>query len=652
MCGIAGATQNIQKIAEELQHRGRDNLTIRENDNFSCAHALHSIVNYVEQPTGTQNQLIANCEIYNWKKLAQKHEIEAENDAELLAQLLNQKPVEKVLEEIDGVYAFAYIKEDKIILARDKLGVKPLWYSQQDGEFYFASEKQALEKQNLQSRELHPRHILTYNKKTNSLSSRKREFFQIKEDEIKNEDEFVEEISELFLKAVEKRVPENEEVALLFSGGLDSSLVAKALQKLKVDFTCYTAGIQHGNVNAPRDVEWANKIAQKMDLDLEVYEADLEEVEQELPKIANWISSTSTVKNGVALPFHFSLKKAEGKVVMTGLGSEQLYAGYSRHEGYLNKECLSGLRNIWHRDMYRDDVISMRNGFELRIPFLDQKLVKQALTIPGDHKVTEKYRKYILRKVAEKWGMPEEVVWRKKTAAQYGSNFDKAIDRISRNKDFDHKQSYLNTLRNQPNKRLVALTSGGKDSNAALYRMQRRNNEISCLLHITSENKESYMYDSRKTHSEIQRQAKKLETPLIIEETEGVKEEELEALKKGLEQAKQKYCVEGVIAGALASTYQRDRVEKVAEEVGLKVFSPLWQENQERYMKWLIREGFQIKITSVAARGLTEEWENTTLTEENIDELIDLSREYGFNAAGEGGEYETVVEKYPDKIVN
>ena len=651
MCGIAGSTQKIQKIAEHLKHRGTDNHTIRENNNLSYAHALHSIVNYVEQPTGQKNHLIANCEIYNWKKLAEKHNIEAENDAELLAKLLTQKKVEKVLKQLDGVYAFAYIKENEVILARDKMGVKPLWYSQQNGEFYFASEKQALEKEDIQARELHPRKILKYNLEDQKLTSGNREFYQIKENEDKTEEEFVEEIEKLFLEAVEKRIPKDREIALLFSGGLDSSLVAKALQKKNADFTCYTAGIQHGNVDAPRDIEWAKKTAQKMNLDLEIYEAKLEEVEKTLPQITDWISTTSVVKNGVALPFHFSLKEAKGKVVMTGLGSEQLYAGYSRHEGYLNKECLSGLRNIWHKDMYRDDVISMRNGFELRIPFLDQKLVQQALTIPGEHKVTEKYRKYILRKLAEKWNLPEDVTWRKKTAAQYGSNFDKAIDRISRNKDFNHKQEYLNSLKKQPNKRLAALTSGGKDSNAALYRMHRRNNQISCLLHITSENKESYMYDSRKTTETIQKQAKKLNKPLIIQETDGVKEEELKALEKGLEKAIREYDIEGVIAGALASTYQRDRVERTAEKTGLKVFSPLWQENQERYMKWLIREGFEIKITSVAARGLTKEWVGTVLNERNVEELNELSEEYGFNAAGEGGEYETEVVGFPSLLV-
>jgi asparagine synthase (glutamine-hydrolysing) len=180
--------------------------------------------------------------------------------------------------------------------------------------------------------------------------------------------------------------------------------------------------------------------------------------------------------------------------------------------------------------------------------------------------------------------------------------------------------------------------------------MQRRNNEISCLLTLRSDNKESYMFDVKEEEDAVEKQAEKLGIPLIEQYTEGEKEEELEDLRKGLEKAKKEYGVEGVVAGALASTYQRDRVEKVAEEVGLKVFAPLWQEDQENYMKWLIREGFEVEITEVAARGLEERWEGVTLNEEKVEELIELSREYGFNAAGEGGEYETKVVGFPDSV--
>lgn len=652
MCGITGARKQevVKALNQHLNHRG-SSCDTAQTEKFTLGHYLHSIVGQLQQPIKEQGLLTANCEIYNWQEINEKYGWKTENDAETLLKLLEEKGVEG-LEEIDGIYAFAYLKDNELILARDILGVNPIWYTENEEDFAFASEKQALEKEGLECRELHPRKILRYDIESDEITFEQREFFQINEDEEIEIEQAAEEIKEKFLEAVEKRVPEGG-VGLLFSGGVDSTLIAAALQERDKDFTAYTAGIQHGNVNAPRDMDWAREIAEEMDIELEAYEADLEEVEEALPQLVDWISSTSVVKNGVALPFHFSLKnsKDEEQVIMSGLGSEQLYAGYHRQQGYLNKECLSGLRSIFERDLYRDNVISFRNGRELRLPFLDHDLIEHALTIPEEYKVKEDYRKYVLRKAAEKLGVPEKVAWRGKTAAQYGSNFDKAIDRLARDKDFDHKQEYLNSLREEPNNRIAALTSGGKDSNAALYRVQRRNNEISCLLTLRSKNKDSYMFDSKKSRGHLEEQAEKLGIPLIVQETEGEKEVELEDLNKGLEKAREEYDIEGVVAGALASTYQRDRVDRVAEEVGLKVFTPLWQEDQARYMKWLIREGFEVEITSVAARGLAEDWEGRVLDDENIDELLELAEEYRFNAAGEGGEYETRVVGFPNSML-
>lgn len=641
---------------------------MKEDGKFSLGHVLHSIVGEVSQPLENETVLSANCEIYNWEELCEEHDLEAENDAELLHRLLEKEGL-VALEQLDGIYAFAWRKDGQIIIARDLMGVNPIWYS--EDPFVFCSEKQALEKEGIECRELHPRQILKYDINKDEITMERRDFFEINENDDLELDEAADEIADLFLEAMEKRVPEDSEIGLLFSGGVDSTLIAAVLQELGVDFTAYTSGIQHGNVNAPRDMDWAEKVAEDMGIELVSCEAELEEVDKDLPRIVDWISSTSVVKNGVALPFHYALmRKPEffgssrssktvssrgnsddrEKVVFSGLGSEQLYAGYHRQQGYLNKECLSGLRGMFEQDLYRDNVISFRHGYELRVPFLDHELIEHALTIPEGYKVKDDYRKYVLRKAAEKIGVPEKVAWRCKTAAQYGSNFDKAIDRLAKDRGFDHKQEYLNSLRDEPNNRIVALTSGGKDSNAALYRLSRRKNDVRCLLTLRSENDESYMFDSKKAEKDLEWQSEQLGIPLLVQETEGEKEEELKDLEEGLQKAINQYDVEGVVAGALASTYQRDRVEKVAEELGLKVFAPLWQEDQERYMRWLIREGFEVEISSVAARGLDKSWVGEVLDEESVDDLIHLSKEYRFNAAGEGGEYETCVVGFPEDL--
>jgi diphthine-ammonia ligase len=670
MCGIAGSgdREKTDALLHQLEHRGQSS-RITESENFSLGHRLHPVVGEVSQPLKEEGVITANCEIYNWSELAEKYNLQVENDAELLMKLLDKEGM-AALEELEGIFAFGYSKNDEIIIARDRLGVDPVWFNDDPEKFAFASEKQALEREGYREiRELHPRKILHYNIEEEKIRFEQREFFELPEDSDQKElEEAAEEVREKFLNAVEKRVPDGD-VGLLFSGGLDSTLVAAALKELGKDFTAYTAGIQHGNVSAPRDYQKAKEVADEMGFELERYKADLEEVEEAIPEIVSWLSTTNVVKLGVALPFHFSLNQAgDEQVCFTGFGSEQLYAGYARQQGYLNRECLSDLRSIFHVDLYRDNVISFRNGRELRVPFLDEDLIEHALSIPAELKRKEEYRKYVLRKAAEKMGVPEDVVWRKKVAAQYGSNFDKAIDRISSKKGFPQKQEYVNQFREketlrvsdqpkisdfqQENKKLVALTSGGKDSNAALFRMWRRNNEISCLLTLRSENKDSYMFDSRKSEKDLKWQAEQLDIPLLVQETEGEKEEELEDLKRGLERAREEYGVEGVVAGAIESSYQRDRVDRVAEEVGLKVFTPLWQFDQEQYMDWLVREGFEVEITELAARGLDESWVDRVLDEEAVEELLDLADKYRFHPAGEGGEYETKVVGFPEELVS
>ncbi|MFB6265908.1 MAG: diphthine--ammonia ligase, partial [Candidatus Nanohaloarchaea archaeon] len=341
------------------------------------------------------------------------------------------------------------------------------------------------------------------------------------------------------------------------------------------------------------------------------------------------------------LPEYFALRDAEEDVVLSGLGSEQLYGGYSRQrKDELGFELVSGLRGIFHRDLYRDNVVAARSGAELRLPFLDHGLIQQALDIPGEFKVSEGYRKHVLRLASRKLGVPEELAWREK-AAQYGSNFDKALERLAGNENVS-KQEYLGRFRERPDNRVAALFSGGKDSAASVYRMSRRNNKVSCLLNLQSRNPDSYMFDS-KEEGLVREQAEKMGIPLISRETRGEKENELEDLEKLFARAKEEYGVEGVVSGALKSVYQKKRVEKSAEEEGLKSFTPLWMEDQEGYMRWIVREGFEIRITEVSARGLGEEWEGRVLDREAVEELVELSREHGFQAAGEGGGFETVV---------
>jgi len=192
--------------------------------------------------------------------------------------------------------------------------------------------------------------------------------------------------------------------------------------------------------------------------------------------------------------------------------------------------------------------------------------------------------------------------------------------------------------------KLGVLFSGGKDSNYALFEANKTD-EVKVLISLDSKNKDSYMFHT--PIEDVDKQAKKLKIPLIKFKTKGEKEEELKDLKKAIEKAKKEFKIEGVVTGAVASTYQASRIQKICDELDLWCFNPLWQMNQEKLLRDLIKDGFKFKIVKVAADGLDDSWINRIIDKKAIDELVKLSKKYRFNVAFEGGEAETEVIESP-----
>lgn len=133
--------------------------------------------------------------------------------------------------------------------------------------------------------------------------------------------------------------------------------------------------------------------------------------------------------------------------------------------------------------------------------------------------------------------------------------------------------------------------------------------------------------------------AKAMKLPLISKKSEANKEEELEDLKKLIKKAN----VEGIISGAIASEYQRTRIEKICHELEVKSFTPIWHKKQDMLLKDLIDADFNIIITAVASMGFDKKWLGRRIDERSYNDLKKLEKKYGINIAGEGGEYETFV---------
>jgi len=186
----------------------------------------------------------------------------------------------------------------------------------------------------------------------------------------------------------------------------------------------------------------------------------------------------------------------------------------------------------------------------------------------------------------------------------------------------------------------LPLISGGKDSLYAMYLAMQQGFEINRILTVIPEDKYSYMYHTPNLSiTEMQAQAMGLKCIKIM----GEKDDELLSLKKFLEDAYEDF----VIVGAVASEYQFYRILFVCEEIGKKVYLPLWRKDPLKLLKNLVLEEFEVIIVSVAAEGLGKEFLGRKIDEETVKILEEKMERYGVNPIGEGGEFETCVLNAP-----
>lgn len=194
--------------------------------------------------------------------------------------------------------------------------------------------------------------------------------------------------------------------------------------------------------------------------------------------------------------------------------------------------------------------------------------------------------------------------------------------------------------------KLGSLFSGGKDSTFALYMAKQCGYHVSCLISIHSRNPYSYMFHTPSI-LRVRQQAAVLEIPLVFYETQGEKEKELTDLEAAIQSARTQYGIEGIITGAIESTYQASRIQRICNVLDIECFNPLWQKDQFELLDDLIHNAFEVVITAAAAYPLDASWLGRTIDREFIRLIKPLHEKYRINPAGEGGEFETFVLNCP-----
>ena len=186
--------------------------------------------------------------------------------------------------------------------------------------------------------------------------------------------------------------------------------------------------------------------------------------------------------------------------------------------------------------------------------------------------------------------------------------------------------------------RVAALFSGGKDSTYATYVAMQRGWDVTDLLSIMPEDRDSMLFHTPNLHLTAL-QAEAMRVPLIREPAAKGEDGELDALRRIFK----RLDVDGVIVGAIASDYQHARVNRIADEVGLRVFAPLWRRDPRRLVYDYLEAAFDIAFSSVSAEGLDASWLGRRWDNRAIQELLRLQETRGVHPCGEGGEFETLV---------
>ncbi len=449
MCGIAGAAgkdseTSVKNMLEAIKHRGPDGSGTFSIGDITLGNVLLKITGDKQQPLTNGGALTYNGEIYNFRKIAEKLHITTDSDSETFFTLIEAKGIETAIQELDGDYAFAFVDGEKLHLARDPAGVKPLYYATGAG-FAFASEKKALYA--IRTSEIHtlkPGYMLTYS--AGKITEKRVVGFTAGEP-ITDENTASKALYEAIGRAVEKR--RYKPSALAFSGGLDSSIIAA----LCPDAELYSVGMEGSH-----DIMQTKKAAQLLGLSdkLHLHELILDEVESALPAVIRAVESGDPLKVSIAIPLFFASRDAHNdgiRMMLSGQGADELFAGYKRYESMNPAELELALRkdldNIAENNLERDDAVTMANAVELRVPYLDREVVELGLRIVPELKIHNGIRKYILRLAAKKL-LPDELVFKEKKAAQYSSGIYSALVKLARKNGFTGERAlgrYLEELK-------------------------------------------------------------------------------------------------------------------------------------------------------------------------------------------------------------
>jgi asparagine synthase (glutamine-hydrolysing) len=432
MGGIAGIQiingnnqQKLEKMLEEISHRGPGKRSVDSEGKFFCGTVSGNLSE--KQGTGYAKKgntaVFLDGEIYNSRQ-------NGKTDAETVLDIFMEKG-RNFASYLHGAFACAVIDGSRLILARDPVGIRPLyWGKTKNGEICFASEMKAFRGIAEEISELLPSRVYCSD---SGISKFLPEYPEVKIPFDFKKSKLL--LRSLIFEAVEKRLKDNAVKGCFLSGGLDSTIITAVMHELKPDLPAFTVGVEGAS-----DVENAKIAAKYYGVEHHLHVYDKEEVLNIIPKAVIMLESfeedciIGAAANLIAS--RFASKKTS--CMLSGEGGDELFGGYHLLKDLSSEDeqisMMDKLISIsYNTALQRLDRSMFGNSIEYRTPFLDTEVISFALQTPVNWKIktvnNEKTEKYILRE-AFKDMLPEEIYLRKKLRFSRGTGTETFLKNI------------------------------------------------------------------------------------------------------------------------------------------------------------------------------------------------------------------------------
>lgn len=374
-----------------------------------------------------------------------------------------QKAASAFLNQSEGDFALTIAWKKGFVVARDPVGVQPLYFGENDKLAALSTNRKGLWKLGVEDvRSFPPGNVA-------SVTSRGFKFKPIRvldfrEPKSIRMDDAVETLLKLLRQSMRLRLSGLKEVAVAFSGGLDSSLVACLAKETGINVQLF-----HVSLNNQPETAEAKKAADALGLPLKVHLFTESNVENVLPKVLEIIEEPDPIKAAVGIPFFWNAQEAASAgfgVMLAGQGADELFGGYRRYvTEYMDKGDAAARRTMFHdvaviheSNIERDEKICSSYDVELRLPFASLGIAEFAMILPTELKFEcklDSLRKLVLRRTAEKAGVPKEVAQKPKKAVQYSTGINNALKKIAKQHSLTIAE-YIEQLflknKNQPKK--------------------------------------------------------------------------------------------------------------------------------------------------------------------------------------------------------